>query len=261
MQKVTAAIPTIGREETLPSVLTALAFQTHPIDELILLDESKKPMLESYVINQALDLLSVQGTDVKILRNRRKKGIGDARLKVAREARNDLVVEIDDDVVLRPNCLEEMVIALNEWDAQWAVPVCFLIPASFVLDGYNDKKVSFDDADVQKWIHKYPWFLPYFRYIEQFTSELLCSGTQAILLRRGNFLKTCSKMKDMGTLPREDTYMTMKMGKGAFTSVGECLHFEHVSQEGRDNWGTSMFYRIHEVITENPDQFLSLFKR
>jgi len=57
-QKVSAVIPTIGRIETLPVVITALGFQTHPIDELILLDEAKTPVTEAYAVNQALELPS-----------------------------------------------------------------------------------------------------------------------------------------------------------------------------------------------------------
>jgi glycosyltransferase involved in cell wall biosynthesis len=256
-----AAIPTIGREETLPMVLMALAHQTNLPTEVILLDEAKKPVSENYCINQALDVLSLKGVRIKILRNRNKQGIGAARLELVREARNEFVLMIDDDVVLEPNCSEGLINAIIREETPWAVPTCLLVPASFAADGYRDTPVDIADPSVQMWTQKYPWFIPYFQYTETLECLIPCSGTQAILLRRSSFLKECSEIGEFGRLPREDTYMTAKMGEGVFTSKALCHHFEHPSQAERGNWGTSMFYKLHEACLENPDAFLNMLRK
>lgn len=259
MEKITAVIPTIGRVDTLPALLASLAFQTVPIAELIILDESKTPVSESHTVNQAMDVLSVQGTEVKVLRSRRRSGIGAARYKLASEASNELILMIDDDVVLRPDCLEGMVSAMMESKERvpWVVPVCFLVPAAMELDGYTDQKVSYEDPEVQRWIKKYPWFLPYFRYEEEFVEEVECSGTQAILIRK-SVTKKWAEVASLGNLPREDTYMTTISGPGLFTSVSECLHFEHKSQVDRGNWDRTLFYRAHEAVISDPKGFVKL---
>jgi hypothetical protein len=75
------------------------------------------------------------------------------------------------------------------------------------------------------------------------------------MVRKKEFLATCLGMKELGNLPREDTYMTTVMN-GMFTSKAQCLHYEHASQVDRGNWGKSMFYRIHEAIVRDPEAFL-----
>jgi len=260
-KKVSVVIPTIGRIETLPAVITAVEFQTYNmIDEIIILDEAACPISESYPVNQALDVLSVSGIDVKILRNRKRKGIGAARLLLAKEARNELILMIDDDVVLYPRCLEILVESLG-LEYPWAVPHCFLVPKALELDGYIDWKVDPDNPEVLKWTQKYPWFIPYFRYSTRVITQLEIAGTQSILIRKTRFLNSCSRLPELGNLPREDTYMTKKMGLGVFDSYAECLHYEHPSQVDRGNWGSSMFYRLHEAIKRDPDAFLGFIRK
>lgn len=262
-EKVTAAIPTIGRVEILPTLITSLAFQTRHIDELLILDEAKTPIMESYAVNQAMDLMSLQGTDVRLIRSRNRQGIASARLRLAEEAAHEYVLMVDDDVVPRPRCAELLYSALqaNRDFAHWAVPTCLLLNAALELDGYRDTLVDASDPEVQAWTNRYPWFVPYFRYRTPMVVPLSVAGTQTILLRKTRFLGTCADMYELGNLPREDTYMTAKMGTGLFVSEAECLHFEHHGQIDRGNWGRSMFYRLHEAILRDPDAFLSLMRK
>lgn len=256
-ERVTVAIPTIGRIETLPTVLTAAAFQTQQPAEVLILDEAKTTIMESFAVNQAIDLLSLQGVQVRFIRDRNRAGIGPARYRLGEEAAHEYVLMVDDDVVLRPTALERMMAALqrNREFAHWVVPTCFLINGSLELDGYADKIVDVADPAVQLWTKKYPWFVPYFRYREPIEVALEVAGTQAILLHKTRFLGTCQGLLGLGNIPREDTYMTRKMGAGLFVSEAECLHFEHPSQVDRGNWGSSMFYRLHEAIVKDPDAF------
>lgn len=270
MIDTTVAIPTIGRVEMLPAVLYAIANQESKygrVAELVLLDEADGPVTQHYAVNQMLDLMSVHGVDIRIIRNRRRKGIGAARIRMAEEATNARVLMVDDDVCLRPNVLDDLTIALEREHkiAQWAVPSCFLVNKGLdlgyaELDGYSDQYVSRDDPKVKEWTERYPWFVPYYMYDEPFDQLIPCAGTQAILLRdKYQFIQATHEMVKLGSLPREDTYMTRKYGPGVFTSRAVCDHFEHADQRNRGHWGSSQFYRLHQVAMEHPDAFLELF--
>jgi len=259
---ITVAIPTIGRVETLPAVITSVCFQTYSVGEIIILDEAKTPIMESYAVNQALDVLSIRnGVEIKVIRSRRRGGIGAARLKLAEEALNDRIMMIDDDVVLNPACIEHLYNALQDYEVPWAVPTCFLVPANLELDGYIDTLVDAEDPKVVSWTEKYPWFVPYFRYLGSIERKIPVAGTQSIMLSKRELLSKAGDMWKLGNLPREDTYMTKKMGPGMFISRAECLHYEHPSQLDRGNWGKSTFYRLHEAIMTDPDGFLSMMKK
>jgi len=258
---VSAVIPTVGRVETLAMTLYSLATQSYPVSEVILLDEAKKPVSESFVVNQALDLLSLAGADVKILRRRHRRGIGAARLELAREASWNWVLMVDDDVALRPDCLDGLMEVLTASERAWAVPFCFLVNAALELDGYTDTKVSCTDVDVRKWTERYPWFVPYFNYSEIFTQEIEVAGTQAILWKKKELLRDeCVRVQALGRLPREDTYLTRVTGPGVFVSSARCDHFEHESQVTRGQWQNSMFYRIHTAIMKDPKGFVELMR-
>ena len=255
---ISVGIPTIGRPETLPTVITAIAFQTRKVDEIIILDEAKTPVMENYVINQALDVLSLDGISVKVIRNRRPEGIGAARYRLAAESRNNHMLMVDDDVVLKPDCVEMMTVFKTEYP--WIVPSCRLIPADFASDGYIDKEyVSVDDPRVVEWTEKYPWFIPYFRYADvNYTRVLPYAGTQAILLDVEKFLKVNYDLPKLGKLPREDSVMTKRMGEGLFVAAAETLHYEHKTQAGRGNWADSVHYRLHEAAGNFPKEFVRL---
>lgn len=259
--KISVAIPTVGRVETLPTVLTALSFQknAYQIKEVILLDEAKIPVMENYVVNQALDVLSLMGIEVKILRNRNKKGIGAARYRLVEESKYEAVLMVDDDVILRPTCLFHMFRGIEDGEHFWSVPTCRLISAGFTSDGYIDNEiVDPKDHRVLEFTLKYPWFIPYFRYPEGYTCELPYSGTQAILLNRKRFLEMNGDLSNLGNLPREDSVMTKRMGMGIFMGDAETLHYEHQSQLGRNNWSSSVHYRLHEAAAHNPELFVQL---
>lgn len=253
-----ACIPTIGREETIPAVILSLAMQTKLPYEVLILDESKKPLGENFFFNQALDVLSLRGVKVKTIRNRKKQGIGSARWSLAMEATSKYVLQVDDDVVLEHDCAEQLLKAIKKFGRPWAVPTCLLVPSNFALDGYRDEPVDLLDPAVQMWTKKYPWFIPYFEYTELVECLIPCSGTQSILFDKDEFINSCGDIQSLGKLPREDTYMTSKMGQGIFTSKAKCLHFEHPSQAERSNWGDSMFYRLHEACMEDPDSFVKM---
>jgi hypothetical protein len=255
---ITVVIPTVGRVETLSTVLTAISFQKSSlILEIILLDEAKMPVMENYVVNQALDVLSLKNIKVKVIRNRNRRGIGAARQLLVEEAKTNYVLMVDDDVVLTPGCLEYLSQGIEEFP--WAVPTCRLIPAAFTDEGYIDTEiVSPEDPRVLQFTQKYPWYVPYFRYPVDYKVVVPYSGTQAILLKRKSFLSVNSDLADLGQLPREDSVMTSRMGEGIFIAAAETLHYEHQSQLGRGNWSSSVHYRLHQAAALDPDAFVKL---
>lgn len=255
---LSVCIPTVGRVETLPMVLFSLLEQ-EKIGEVIILDDSDVPVCENFVVNQAIDLLCIHSIDVKILRRRRRPGIGPSRVRMAAEARFDHVVMIDDDVALGKDCLKILAYHL-EHGAPWAVPTCLLVPAGLELDGYTDKVVDPGDPDVVKWTEKYPWFVPYFRYgrKDYVVTDLKCSGTQCIAITKEAVEKAAPELEKLGKLPREDTVMTSITGPGTFDSGAMCYHFEHKSQLTRGDWGTSTYYRLHEVAMDDPMGFAKI---
>ena len=256
MPKITCGIPTIGRTETLAATLNSIAFQTFQIDELILLDESEKPVTESYAVSQALDYLSLLGVRVVVLRERRRLGIGPARFRLCSEARNWGLLQVDDDVVLHPRCLEELIPHVN-FDCPWAVPTCLLVNPELATGMHLDEKVDRQDPRVLEWTTKYPWFIPYFRYRSSFCCDLAMAGTQAILLDAGAVIDRCRGLLTLGKLPREDSYLTSQLGTGKFVSDALCVHYEHASQVDRGNWKSSMFYRLHQAIQASPRTFIN----
>jgi len=253
---ITCAIPTIGRTETLPAVLNSIAFQTRRISELVLLDEALDPVTENYAVSQALDYLSLIGVRVVVLRERNRKGIGPARYRLCEEAKHDLVLQVDDDVVLAPKCVEYL-LPYVEGAYSWAVPSCFLVSATISSEGYLSELVSSDDERVVSLIARYPWFAPYFRYTDDHVLRLSMAGTQAILLDKKEVIRKCSGLLQLGRLPREDIYLTSKLGCGMFISRASCLHYEHPSQKERGSWDREVFYRLHYAVNEMPENYAS----
>lgn len=249
--KITAVIPTVGRPEILNSVIFSI-FQQNFVDEFILLDESDIPTYRQYQVEQAIDLLSRKGVKIKIIRERNKKGIGSARVRLVEESSNDFVLMVDDDVVLGKDCVSFLAYGMDISNT-WSVPSCILVSKVYP-DGYIDKVVKREDPIVEQWVNKYPWYLPWFEYDRHFVEKLSVAGTQAILLNKSVFLDKARDIEKFGNLPREDTYMTVKMGQGVFVSSAKCYHFVCPSQQER-MWDNNMYYRIHTKIIENPDRF------
>lgn len=253
---LSVCIPTVGRVETLPTVLYSLLGQ-ESLKEVLILDEADISICTNYVVSQVLDLLSLYGVDIRVIRNRRRAGIGAARVLLAEEAKCSRLVMVDDDVALGYGCLRILNYHLRE-GAAWVVPSCILVQAGIGMDGYIDRVVSVDDPEVAKWVAKYPWFAPYYRYDRAHVAELQCAGTQCIGIGRTAVLEVKEQLVKLGKLPREDTVLTSLTGPGIFDSGGLCYHFVHRSQLERSAWGDGMFYRLHEIAKDFPQEFSSM---
>lgn len=254
-ESISVAIPTIGRTETLPLVLYSILSQKPKVSEVVILDEAPVSVMETPSVNQVLDLLSLEGIPLKIIRRRPSGGIAEARMLLAEEAKHKFILMVDDDVVLRPDCLYKLVDAWIANDVNWAVPYCFLVSGGPHIDGYIDGPVSKDDPRVVEWTRKHPWFIPYYNYSEDFVYKMRTAGTQAILWSRQVLLDKGKGVEALGDLPREDTYLTTVTGPGMFVSKARCDHFEHKSQDTRGSWDKRMFYKVHEAMIDDPVGF------
>ncbi len=257
---ISVAIPTIGRRETLHAVIFSVFQQAKCLlEELIILDEGDTPISEDYQIRQAIDLLSVYGITTKVIRNRNRKGIANARLVLLKECKSEFVLMLDDDVCLDRDCVESLFKELSHnSEIDYVVPVCLLVQkeaAAYSEDSlYNANKVTRED--VKHITDKMPWFIPYFRYKDEFKAPIKVSGTQAILLRKSKAMPLCEEMAGLGKLPREDTYLTSQL-KGMFISKAESYHFVHPSQTRE--WGKDVFYELHHKVMDKPKMFIELF--
>lgn len=256
---ITVGIPTIGRVETLPTVLFSILQQKEvTISEVILLDEADGVTLAHYPVAQMLDLLSLKGVKVKIIRNRNRIGIGSARVWLAEETKTELLLMVDDDVVLRDDLTRKLGMPLiNSNKYQWSVGTCLLVNKALGADMYIDSVIERKDPRIKEFTEKYPWFIPYFRYSEEFVEEIVASGTQAIMFKNArDILAHRDTLEKLGTLPREDTILTRLMGPGLFISGTECYHIEDLVQK-RD-WSSSMFYKLHLAAIRCPKEFADL---
>jgi len=259
---IAAVVPTIGRVETLPLTLNSIVEQDYPVDKLFLIDEADTTVLESYAVNQILDLMSHDGIEIHIIRNRWPSGIGAARVLAGELAGDDACLMLDDDVAMRSGCLAYLVEALKEVSsANWATPYCYLIGGRG-MDGYIDTEVSPTDPKVQEWTSRYSFFIPYYDYGPDNKVIYPVAGTQAILFRRGNDIPEKAKNASyIGKMPREDTYITLVTGPGVHTSNAHCIHIEHPNQIGRNSWGETSFYRLHEAVIKDPETWVTLFRK
>jgi GT2 family glycosyltransferase len=107
--KISAIVPTIGRPESLRALLDSLAAQTRLVDEVIVADASvddfTQKIVFDFVLKSALIVNRVAVHPANAVRQRT------AAIEVAH---GDLLLFLDDDVVLEPDCVEQMLSLLEQ---------------------------------------------------------------------------------------------------------------------------------------------------
>lgn len=111
--KISAIVPTIGRPESLRALLDSLAAQTRPPDEVIVADAS---VLEDLTNQSALIVNRIAVHPPNAVRQRT------AAINIAR---GDLLLFLDDDVVLEPDCVAQMLSLLEQNENVVAVTTDF----------------------------------------------------------------------------------------------------------------------------------------
>jgi GT2 family glycosyltransferase len=117
--KISAIVPTIGRPESLRALLESLAAQTCKVDEVIVADASVDERVENFLRNFEKQTLNVNHIAVHPPNAVRQ------RTAAINLARGDLLLFLDDDVVLEPECVARMVELLKLSDDVVAVTADF----------------------------------------------------------------------------------------------------------------------------------------
>ena len=128
---ISAVVCNYQGEGHLPHCLAGLAAQTHAIDELIVVDNGST--------DRGLELVREQAPHARIVAMETNAGPGPARNRGVEEARNELVLLVDNDAVLAPDCLAQLV-------AAWRDGVAFVQPRS-VFDAEPDR-VHYDGGSL-----------------------------------------------------------------------------------------------------------------
>lgn len=101
---ISAIVPTIGRPESLRALLESLAGQTFKVDEVIVADASVDERVEEFFKNFpnqfALNVNRIAVHPANAVRQ---------RAAAIKRARGELLLFLDDDVVLEPDCVARMV--------------------------------------------------------------------------------------------------------------------------------------------------------
>ncbi len=95
---ITVAIPTIGRDQCLIDLLGQLLTQTRPPDEILISDQNFPPLP---TLDQFLD----RHPEIRRIRSELKGVVANMNL-LLRDAKSDIILYLDDDVVVRPDLVE-----------------------------------------------------------------------------------------------------------------------------------------------------------
>ncbi len=96
--RVTLYIPCFNAEKTLARCLDSVKAQTYPIDEIIVVDDGSEDRTVAIA----------HSSGVRVIRQGRNLGLGAARNRAAKEARNEFVAALDADCVAQPDWLERL---------------------------------------------------------------------------------------------------------------------------------------------------------
>jgi len=118
--KISAIVPTIGRPESLRALLESLAAQTCKVDEVIVADASVDERVEKFLRNFEKQIaLNVNRCAVHPPNAVRQ------RTAAINLARGELLLFLDDDVVLEPDCVEQLLSSIESSDDVVAVTADF----------------------------------------------------------------------------------------------------------------------------------------
>jgi len=107
--EVSIVIPTRNRSERLKNLLHSILKQTMQPKEIIVIDDSKD-LRTKKVIQQLRERFSEKGVEIRYIMPTKNQGksISRARNLGAKEAKGDIVVFLDDDVMIKGNYLKEI---------------------------------------------------------------------------------------------------------------------------------------------------------
>jgi glycosyltransferase involved in cell wall biosynthesis len=108
-------IPTCDRPAALAVTLTSLAMQSWRSFRLVISDQSDGPYAEAAgEVQAALRLIRAHGQCVEVFRHKPRQGMAEQRQFLLDQAGADYVLYLDDDLILEPFVIEQMLTAIRE---------------------------------------------------------------------------------------------------------------------------------------------------
>ena len=132
---VTAVVCNYEGEGHLPHCLPALLAQTYPLAELIVVDNGST--------DRSLEVVRELAPEARIVAMDTNAGPGPARNRGVEESGTELVLMVDNDAVLEPDCLAKLVAA---WTARDGRDLAFVQPRS--LFAADPERVHYDGASL-----------------------------------------------------------------------------------------------------------------
>lgn len=102
-------IPTYGRPGALPVTLTSLTAQTAQPFRVVISDQGEQPVTERAEIRTAIRVLELHGCPVEVHRHLPRRGMAEQRQFLLDQGRAPLVLFLDDDLILEPWAVAQMV--------------------------------------------------------------------------------------------------------------------------------------------------------
>jgi GT2 family glycosyltransferase len=111
---VDVLIPTYNRPAALAVTLAGLLYQSYKNFNVIIADQSDEEAAEKGVVQAVVNVLHAHGNQVSILRNLPRQGMAQQRQFLLEQAAAPCALFLDDDVILEPYVLANMVDAIIE---------------------------------------------------------------------------------------------------------------------------------------------------
>lgn len=146
---VDVLIPTYNRVTALAITLTSLTAQTHRNFRVIISDQSEIDVSEASEIRAAVNVLRVHGSTVEITKHLPRQGMAEQRQFLLNQASAPYALFLDDDLILEPYVIANMVETLEEEKIGFVG--CAVIGLSYLNDIRPDEQqIEFWDGPVQR---------------------------------------------------------------------------------------------------------------
>jgi len=130
---ITVGIPSKDRPIELSLLLHSLLDQTYQNFDVIIIDDYQDPFLyNNSTIFSLINLLNSSGRKVNIIQGQ-LKGPQYSGQQILENSKNELIFRVDDDVILRPNCIENLVKVFDDPDVVACGPK-YLLPNILIKD-------------------------------------------------------------------------------------------------------------------------------
>lgn len=168
--RLTIGIPFKDRGIELSINLIGLLHQTYQDWDLIIYNDCHSNILEdNKTINSIFNLIKATGHDLKIIPGE-KRGPHIGSQRILENATTELVLRIDDDIVLEPDAVEEMVKIFDTYENVGAVAPIYIDPYFPIENQWIDKTWSreyIEELCKVKWTENNELFLTGFAQINQ----------------------------------------------------------------------------------------------